>query len=216
MTNAVSLCADSILFSQALPGKTENSTCNFENILELSGQTGLQLNTTAKTGLTYISTGFSGMLNENITPEKIIENIIDKTEEKYSADNDGSLSYNDKNKLMKLSQLLDLAISLMMSKTMDGKYEAGDYPKLSELIKDVTSVLNNLGTMDTKALDELLETLTDFILELAKETDIDSGFEKSDKFEKMCRERIKQYEAQNSIQLMNNGEVKYLSGLMLQ
>ena len=208
MTAAVTLNTEGFVSFSILQTETvDNYT--FDNVLNnFSNQTG-ETNSSAKTygaGLTYNYLSETVFQSEEPDAGAIIENIIEKTKEKYGiSDNETGLTSDNKDKMIQISQLLDLVISLMMSKSMDGNYEAGDYPKLSEMIKEFTSMLNNIATVNTNTLDEMLEKLTDMVLEMSKEENEDNGIEKSDKFEQICRERIKQYEMNMENQTLDGG-----------
>ncbi len=207
MTAAVTLDTERVFPITVLStGIEENAS--FDNVLDIFSDNSVKTidlsQKSSSVGLTYVSDTLFNL--DESDAKAIIENIIEKTKEKYDAsDNETGLTSVNKDKMIQISQLLDLVISLMMSKSMDGNYEAGDYPKLSEMIKEFTSMLNNIATVNTNTLDEMLEKLTDMVLEMSKAENEDNGIEKSDKFEKMCRERIKQYEMNMENQTLDSG-----------
>ena len=207
MTAAVTLDTERVFPITVLStGIEENAS--FDNVLDIFSDNSVKTidlsQKSSSVGLTYVSDTLFNL--DESDAKAIIENIIEKTKEKYDAsDNETGLTSVNKDKMIQISQLLDLVISLMMSKSMDGNYEAGDYPKLSEMIKEFTSMLNNIANVNTNTLDEMLEKLTDMVLEMSKAENEDNGIEKSDKFEKMCRERIKQYEMNMKNQTLDSG-----------
>ena len=196
MTAAVGLDTVTQFLTPSLSSGNGTNTMSFDSVMDLfaTGNNAKETLSGIKTGLTF--NGFiSDMSNMEMSPEEIIDKIIEKTKEKYeTSDKETGLTSENKDKLIQISQLLDLVISLMMSKTMDGKYEAGDYPKLSEMIKEFTTAINNIATVNTETLDDLLEKLTDLVLEMTGEDNTENKFEVSDKFEKMCRDKIEQFE----------------------
>lgn len=207
MTAAVTFDTESVLSFPVLSAGIEENA-SFDNVLDIFSDNSVKTidlsQKSSSVGLTYVSDTLFNL--DEPDAKAIIENIIEKTKEKYDAsDNETGLTSVNKDKMIQISQLLDLVISLMMSKSMDGRYETGDYPKLSEMIKEFTSVINNIATVNTNTLDELLEKLTDMVLEMSKAENEDNGIEKSDKFEKMCRERIKQYEMNMENQTLDSG-----------
>ncbi len=196
MTAAIGLDTVTQFLTPPLSSGNETNTMSFDSVMDLfaTGNNAKETLSGIKTGLTF--NGFiSDIPNMEMSPEEIIDKIIEKTKEKYeTSDEETGLTSENKDKLIQISQLLDLVISLMMSKTMDGKYEAGDYPKLSEMIKEFTTAINNIATVNTETLDDLLEKLTDLVLEMTGEDNTENKFEVSDKFEKMCRDKIEQFE----------------------
>ena len=137
MTAAIGLDTVTQFLTPPLSSGNETNTMSFDSVMDLfaTGNNAKETLSGIKTGLTF--NGFiSDIPNMEMSPEEIIDKIIEKTKEKYeTSDEETGLTSENKDKLIQISQLLDLVISLMMSKTMDGKYEAGDYPKLSEMIK---------------------------------------------------------------------------------
>lgn len=207
MTAAVTFDTESVLSFPVLSAGIEENA-SFDNVLDIFSDNSVKTidlsQKSSSVGLTYVSDTLFNL--DESDAKAIIENIIEKTKEKYDAsDNETGLTSVNKDKMIQISQLLDLVISLMMSKSMDGRYETGDYPKLSEMIKEFTSVINNIATVNTNTLDELLEKLTDMVLEMSNEENENNGIEKSNKFEQLCRERIKQYEMNMENQTLDDG-----------
>ena len=197
MTTAIGLDSAVKLLIPAFTGTGNENNISFDNIMNIFSSEKESKNNTdgIKTGLLYNGLTAADIPNMEMSPEEIVDRIIEKTKEKYEAPaEDTGLTSENKDRLIQISQLLDLVISLMMSKTMDGKYEAGDYPKLSEMIKEFTSAINNIAAINTENLDDLLDKLTDLVLEMTGDENTENKFEVSERFEKMCRERIEQYQ----------------------